>query len=116
MTNEEILQTFSDINHAYNNSTKYDTLKRMLDELTEPCGNCISREDAIRWVKTECNPYGKPTLDFESGKKVIEHLEQMPSAQPERKKGNEKCSNELPCGWCSLFDTSCFGRGGEQDE
>lgn len=28
----------------------------------------IYREDAIRWVKTECNPYGKPTLDFESGK------------------------------------------------
>jgi hypothetical protein len=42
----------------------------------------ISRADAIRWVKTECNPYGKPTLDFESGKKVIEHLEQMPPAQP----------------------------------
>lgn len=39
----------------------------------------ISRKAAIRWVKTECNPYGKPTLDFESGKKVIEHLEQMPS-------------------------------------
>jgi hypothetical protein len=29
----------------------------------------ISRQAAIRWVKTECNPYGKPTLDFESGKK-----------------------------------------------
>ena len=42
----------------------------------------INREDAIRWVKTECNPYGKPTIDFESGKKVIEHLEHMPSAQP----------------------------------
>ena len=40
----------------------------------------IYREDAIWWVKTECNPYGKPTLDFESGKKVIEHLEHMPSA------------------------------------
>lgn len=40
----------------------------------------ISRQDAIRWVKTECNPYGKPTLEFESGKKVIEHLEKMPSA------------------------------------
>ena len=40
----------------------------------------------------------------------------LPSAQPERKKGNEKCSNELPCGWCSLFDTPCFGRGGEQDD
>ena len=43
----------------------------------------ISRQAAIRWVKTECNPYGKPTLEFESGKKVIEHLEQMPSVQPE---------------------------------
>ena len=43
----------------------------------------ISRQAAIRWVKTECNPYGKPTLDFESGKKVIEHLKQMPPAQPE---------------------------------
>ena len=75
----------------------------------------ISRQAAIRWVKTECNPYGKPTLDFESGKKVIEHLEQLPSAQPEPKTGNEKCSNKLPCGWCSLFDTPCFGRGGEQD-
>ena len=42
----------------------------------------IYRQAAIRWVKTECNPYGKPTLDFETGKKVIEHLEQMPSAQP----------------------------------
>lgn len=37
----------------------------------------ISRQAAIKWVKTECNPYGNPTLDFESGKKVIEHLEQM---------------------------------------
>ena len=43
----------------------------------------ISRQAATRWVKTECNPYGNPTLDFESGKKVIEHLKQMPSSQPE---------------------------------
>lgn len=43
----------------------------------------ISRQAAIRWVKANCNPYGKPTLDYESGKKVIEHLEQMPSAEPE---------------------------------
>ena len=54
----------------------------------------ISREDAIRWVKTECNPYGKPTLDFENGKKVIEHLEQMPSAQPEQRW--IPCSERLP--------------------
>ena len=54
----------------------------------------ISRQAAIRWVKTECNPYGKPTLDFESGKKVIEHLEQMPSAQPEQRW--IPCSERLP--------------------
>ena len=47
----------------------------------------ISRQTAIQWVKTECNPYGKPTLDFESGKKVIEHLEQMPSVQKKTCKG-----------------------------
>lgn len=50
-------------------------------------GDTISRRDAIRWVKTECNPYGKPTLDFESGKRIIEHLKQMPSAEQERKNG-----------------------------
>lgn len=47
----------------------------------------IYRQEAIRWVKSECNPYGKPTIDFESGKKVIEHLEQLPTAEPERKEG-----------------------------
>lgn len=36
MTKEKILQEFSDINHVYNNCTRYDTLKHMLDELTEP--------------------------------------------------------------------------------
>lgn len=74
--------------------TKYDTTMERIENLAN--GNdlmttamdLISREDAIRWVKTECNPYGKPTLDFESGKKVIEHLEQMPSAQPKPKTGH----------------------------
>ena len=42
----------------------------------------ISRADAIRWVKTECNPYGKPTLDYDSWLKVIEHLKKMPSELP----------------------------------
>ena len=43
----------------------------------------IYADDAIRWIKIECNSYGKPTLDFESGKKVIEYLERLPSVQPE---------------------------------
>ena len=55
----------------------------------------ISRQAAIRWVKTECNPYGKPTLDFESGKKVIEHLKNMPPAQPEHGRWIP-CKERLP--------------------
>lgn len=43
----------------------------------------ISRQALIRWIKTECNPYGKPTIDYKSGIKVIKHLERMPSVQPE---------------------------------
>ena len=59
-------------------------------QLSKECttSDLIDRQAAIRWVKTECNPYGKPTLDFESGKKVIEHLEQMPPAQPEPQEGH----------------------------
>ena len=56
---------------------------------THTC-DCISRKDAIRWIKTECNPYGKPTLDFESGKRVIKHLKQMPPAQPEPERTMEE--------------------------
>lgn len=37
MTREEILEYFKDINYAYNDCTRYDTLKRMIDELQEPC-------------------------------------------------------------------------------
>ena len=74
----------------------------------------ISREDAIRWVKTECNPYGKPTLDFESGKKVIEHLEQMPSAQPEIIRCKDckfysPMNRETKTGICNLIMHQNFG-------
>ena len=50
MTKEEILQTFSDINYAYNNCSKYDTLKRMLDELTE---DMPSKQKMGRWIESD---------------------------------------------------------------
>lgn len=58
-----------------------EALKTQLPK-EDTTSDCISRQAAIRWVKTECNPYGKPTLDFESGKRVMEHLKTMPSVHP----------------------------------
>ena len=88
-----------DRNHILGQGLLNDTLDHIADAImalpsaqpdskelsfTQKKLDTISRQAAIRWVKTECNPYGKPTLDFESGKKVIEHLKQMPSAQTEQ--------------------------------
>lgn len=70
----------------------------------------ISRQAAIQWVKTECNPYGKPTLDFESGKKVIEHLKQMPSAQLEWD------NHTIACLLAELFDDTCACNYNDIDE
>ena len=37
--------------------------------------------DALRRkVKTECNPYGKPSIDFESGKRVLDMIDKQPTA------------------------------------
>ena len=72
MTNQEILQTFSDINHAYNNSTKYDTLKRMLDELTEPCGDCISKKALLEEIEN-----GIKAGNYEEGYEEYPHINDM---------------------------------------
>ena len=94
--------------------------KKAVMQKGETMDDLISKQQAIRWVKTECNPYGKPTLEFESGKKVIEHLEQMPSAQPERIKGHwidaviPNDSGGLPvivCDKCNTFFPLQFGDG-----
>ena len=83
MTNEEILQTFSDINHAYNNSTKYDTLKRMLDELTEPCGDCISRKALLEEIENEIKA-GNYEECYEVDD-IIECIKYADSVQPKPK-------------------------------
>ena len=39
----------------------------------------IDADALFRRVKTECNPYGKPTIGFEDGKKVMNWIEQAPT-------------------------------------
>jgi len=47
MTKQDILDYFKDINHAYNDCTKYDTLKRMLDELQDPLADATKYFNSI---------------------------------------------------------------------
>lgn len=47
-------------------------------------GRAESIDKICNYVKRECNPYGKPTIDFESGKKILNYLNQT-----DWRKGNE---------------------------
>lgn len=52
----------------------------------------ISREDLIRVIKTECNPYGAPTIDYKSGLRVLEIIDRAPTVV------NKKLTTERPQG------------------
>ena len=41
----------------------------------------ISRSALKKAIKTECNPYGKPTIDYESGLKVLNIIEKAPTVE-----------------------------------
>ena len=62
MTKQEILEYFKDINHAYNESTRFDDLSHMLDELMQSNsdGDCISRAEAIKAIEE----YGSVWMEY----------------------------------------------------
>ena len=41
--------------------------------------NLIDADALHRKVKTETNPYGKPTIDYDSGVKVLEWIDKAPT-------------------------------------
>ena len=43
----------------------------------------IDADALYREVKTECNPYGKPTIGFDDGKKVMEMINNQPTIDAE---------------------------------
>lgn len=72
---KQILEEFKDINYAYNNATKYDTLERMLNELiqdSEPIGYWIDRSNGGRilypWMENgeccKCGSFGSRGWNF----------------------------------------------------
>jgi hypothetical protein len=80
MTKNEILEYFKDINHAYNDCTRYDTLKSMINELQEPCGDCIRREDALIALTGE---YTDSPIEILS--KAIKRIKGLPPVTPAEK-------------------------------
>lgn len=94
----------------------------------------IDADALSRAIKIECNPYGKPTIDFESGKKVLKIIDDAPTVEPKRKfiriittycpddcicykeyKGKPyfsieyECDGELHCGY-STYDIDVLSR------
>lgn len=67
----------------------------------------IDADKLCDWIKTECNPYGKPTIDFESGCRILDIIKRMPTAFDKEKviddlenlKNNLIDCNDL-CGEC----------------
>ena len=51
------------------------------NEVTKMNNDLISRKHLYRRIKTECNPYGKPTIDFESGKRVLDIIDNEPTVE-----------------------------------
>lgn len=43
----------------------------------------IDANALYREVKTECNPYGKPTIGFDDGKKVLKLIDAAPTIESE---------------------------------
>ena len=64
MTRDEILEYFKDINYAYNDCTRHDTLKRMIDELQSPCTDAISRAEALSHAKTDWGNGHEQPFDY----------------------------------------------------
>lgn len=61
----------------------------------------ISRQAAISWVKANCNPYGAPIIDYDSGLKVMEHLEKMQAAEPRTGEWLDDCGG-MACSCCGF--------------
>ena len=102
-----------DYNEIRCRACEYDSAIIQIDALpsADTSSDLISRANAIRWVKTECNQYGKPTLDYDSGLKVIEHLKKMPSELPSTEAEWIPVSKRLPKEKQEVYVTVYFIEG-----
>ena len=71
----------------------------------------IDADKLYDWVKRECNPYGKPTIDFESGNKILDMIKRSQTAFDKEKvieelKAKEEDSRKY---WSEFDDEDAFG-------
>ena len=59
----------------------------------------IDADKLYDWVRTECNPYGKPTIDFESGNRMLDMIKRSSTAFDK-----EKVIKELKAEGCIIDD------------
>ena len=55
----------------------------------------IDADKLYDWVRTECNPYGKPTIDFESGNRMLDMIKRSSTAFDKEKVIEELRSEAL---------------------
>ena len=106
MTRDEILEYFKDINHAYNDCTRYDTLKCMLDELQEPCDDAISRQAVLDLPKNTERGFGGKILEQSIN---IEYIKALPPVTPSEKVGQWISIGDFECR-CSECHLWCYKR------
>lgn len=57
----------------------------------------IDADKLYDWIRTECNPYGKPTIDFESGNRMLDMIKRSSTAFDKEKVIEElKDAEDIP--------------------
>ena len=64
----------------------------------------IDADKLYDWVRRECNPYGKPTIDFESGNRMLDMINRSQIAFDKEKVINDLLSASI----CSSPDEDSF--------
>lgn len=66
----------------------------------------IDADKLYDWLRTECNPYGKPTIDFDSGNRMLDIINRMSTAF-DKEKVIEELRNEIHL---TVYDPMISGR------
>lgn len=74
----------------------------------------IDADSLYRRVKTHTNPYGKPTLDYKSGVKVLDMINQEPTADVAPKSEVDKWYHEYHVIKDALKQEKMYHRGTEK--